>query len=111
MTQEEILGHSEKRIMSSIFTLLVATLARRGGVRAMGQPSLPYSMVALRARFANDDETLWPGETVDVTLTLATLASGIEAGERLIVSGQKDIAPGKQIKIQADNGHFLARTP
>ena len=37
MTQEEILGHSEKRIMSSVFTLLVATLARRGGVRAMGQ--------------------------------------------------------------------------
>jgi len=115
------------------------------------------AMVALRARFANDDETLWPGETVDVTLTLATLtnavvvpssavqlgmagpfvlvvrpdlkverrlvttgnqfgkdiviASGIEAGERLIISGQKDIAPGKQIKIQAGNGHFLARTP
>ena len=115
------------------------------------------AMVALRARFANDDETLWPGETVEVTLTLATLtnvvvvpscavqsglagpyllvvrpdltverrpvtlgnrfgketiiASGIQAGERLITSGQKDIAPGKQIKIQADNGHFLARTP
>jgi len=115
------------------------------------------SMVALRACFANDDETLWPGETVDVVLTLATLtnvvvvpssavqvglagpfvlvvrpdlkverrlvttgnqfgkdtviASGIAAGERLIISGQKDIAPGKQIKIQADNGHFLAKTP
>src|SRR5437667_6586907 len=115
------------------------------------------AMVAFRARFANDDEMLWPGETVDVTLTLATLtnavvvpssavqlgmagpfvlvvrpdlkverrlvttgnqfgkdiviASGIEAGERLITSGQKDIAPGKQIKIRADNGHVLARTP
>jgi len=115
------------------------------------------AMVAVRARFANDDEALWPGETVDVTLTLATLAnvvvvpssavqvglggpyllvvrpdlsverrrvtvgdqfgkdtiiaSGIEAGERLITSGQKDIAPGKPIKIQADNGHVLARTP
>ena len=33
------------------------------------------SMVALRARFANDDETLWPGETVDVVLTLATLTN------------------------------------
>ena len=123
----------------------------------MGQPSLPYSKVALRARFANDDETLWPGETVDVTLTLATftnvvvvpssavqlglagpyvlvvrpdlkverrfvttgnhsgkdtiIASGIEAGERLITRGQKDIAPGKQIKIQADDGHALAKTP
>ncbi len=109
----------------------------------------------MRARFANDDETLWPGETVDVVLTLATLtdvvvvpssavrvglagpfvlvvrpdlkverrpvttgnqfgkdtiiASGIEAGERLITSGQKDIVPGKQIKIQADNGHLVAR--
>ena len=123
----------------------------------MGQPALPYSKVALRARSANDDETLWPGETVDVTLTLATftnvlvvpssavqlglagpyvlvvrpdlkverrlvttgnhsakdtiIASGIEAGERLIISGQKDIAPGKQINIQAYNGHVLARTP
>ena len=114
-------------------------------------------MVAVRARFENDDEALWPGETVDVTLTLATLtnavvvpssavqlglhgpyvlvvrpdlkverrlvttgnrfgkdtiiASGVEAGERLITSSQKDIAPGKQIKIQADNGHFVASTP
>src|SRR6185369_12683388 len=33
------------------------------------------AMVALRARFANDDETLWPGETVEVTLTLATLTN------------------------------------
>ena len=32
-------------------------------------------MVAVRARFANDDETLWPGETVEVTLTLATLTN------------------------------------
>ena len=115
------------------------------------------AMVAVRARFANDDEALWPGETVDVTLTLATLtnvvvvpssavqlglagpyvlvvrpdlkverrlvttgndsakdtiiASGIEAGERLITRGQKHIAPGKQIKNQADDGHALAKTP
>jgi multidrug efflux system membrane fusion protein len=115
------------------------------------------AMVALRARFANDDETLWPGETVDGVLTLATLtnvvivpssavqvglagpyllvvrpdltverrpvtignqfgnetiiASGIASGEKLITSGQEHITPGKQIKIQADNGHFLARTP
>src|SRR3989442_10674325 len=87
MTQEEILGHSEKRIMSSIFTLLVATLARRGGVRAMGQPSLPYSMVALRARFANDDETLWPGETVDVTLTLATLTNVVVVPSSSVQAG------------------------
>ena len=115
------------------------------------------SMVALRARFANDDETLWPGETVDVVLTLATLtnvvvvpssavqvgvagpyllvvrpnltverravtidnqlgketiiASGIASGEKLITNGQEHVTPGKQIKIQAGNGHFLARTP
>src|SRR5438874_2080196 len=37
VTSEEVPGRSEKRIMSSILTLLVATLARRGGVRAMGQ--------------------------------------------------------------------------
>jgi len=29
------------------------------------------AMVALRARFANDDEMLWPGETVNVSLTLS----------------------------------------
>jgi multidrug efflux system membrane fusion protein len=115
------------------------------------------AMVGLRASFANEDETLWPGETVDVTLTLDTLtnvvvvpssavhlglagsfvlvvgpdhkverrlvtpgnqlgeftiiAFGIQAGERLIISGQKDIAPGKPIKIQAANGRFLAKTP
>jgi len=119
--------------------------------------SADTSMVALRARFANDDETLWPGETVDVVLALATLtnvvvvpssavqaglagpyllvvrpnltverrpvtidnqlgketiiASGIASGEKLITSGQEHITPGKQIKIQADNGHFLATTP
>jgi len=115
------------------------------------------AMVGLRASFANENETLWPGETVDVTLTLDTLtnvvvvpssavqlglagpfvlvvgpdhkverrlvtpgnqlgeftiiAFGIQAGERLIISGQKDIAPGKPIKIQAANGRFLAKTP
>jgi len=111
------------------------------------------AMVALRARLANDDETLWPRETVDVTLTLATLtnvvvvpssavqsdlagsyllvvrpdlrverrpvttgervgretiiASGIEAGERLITSGQEHVTPGKQIKIHVANNHTL----
>jgi hypothetical protein len=39
------------------------------------------------------------------------IASGIEAGERLITGGQKDITPGNQIKIQADDGDFFARTP
>jgi membrane fusion protein, multidrug efflux system len=32
-------------------------------------------MVAVRARFANDDEALWSGETVDATLTLSTLTN------------------------------------
>lgn len=114
-------------------------------------------MVALRARFANDDETLWPGETVDVALRLATItnvvvvtssavqlgltgpyllvvrpnlsverrpvttgnragretiiASGIQAGERLITSGQEHVTPGKQIRIHAENSHSLASTP
>jgi multidrug efflux system membrane fusion protein len=34
-------------------------------------------MVAVRARFANDDEALWPGETVGATLTLSTLTNVI----------------------------------
>ena len=39
VTQEEILGRSERRIMSTLLTLLVPTLARNAGVRAMGPPS------------------------------------------------------------------------
>jgi hypothetical protein len=34
-------------------------------------------MVALRAHFANDDETLWPDETVEATFTLATVANAV----------------------------------
>lgn len=33
------------------------------------------AMVALRARFANDDEALWPGEPIEVALTLDTLTN------------------------------------
>ena len=115
------------------------------------------AMVALRARFANDDEILWPGETVDVALTLATLtnavvvpssavqlgltgpyllvvrpdlsverrlvttgnrmgretiiASGIHAGESLVIGGQEHVTPGKQIRIHAENSSSLASTP
>jgi multidrug efflux system membrane fusion protein len=45
------------------------------------------AMVAVRARFANDDETLWPGETVDVTLTLATLTNVVVAPSSAVRSG------------------------
>ena len=45
------------------------------------------AMVALRARFANDDETLWPGETVDVTLTFATLANAVVVPSSAVQSG------------------------
>ena len=115
------------------------------------------AMVGLRAHFANDDETLWPGKTVDVTLTLAKItnvvvvpssavqlglagpyllvvrpdltverrpvttgnrvdretiiASGIQASERLITSGQEHVTPGKHIKIHAGTSHSLASTP
>jgi len=112
------------------------------------------AMVSVRARFANDDETLWPGETVEVTLTLATLtnavvvpssavrlglsgpyllvvkpdltverrpvttgnrsggetiiASGLQAGERLITAGQERVTPGKRLKIPAETSHAFA---
>jgi multidrug efflux system membrane fusion protein len=115
------------------------------------------AMVSVRARFANDDETLWPGETVEVTLTLATLtnavvvpssavrsglsgpyllvvkpdltverrpvttgnlaggetviASGLQAGERLITTGQGRVTPGKHLKIPAETSHALASSP
>ena len=114
-------------------------------------------MVSVRARFANDDETLWPGETVEVTFTLATLtnavvvpssavrlglsgpyllvvkpdltvkrrpvtagnraggetiiASGLQAGERLITAGQERVTPGKHLKIPAETSHALASSP
>jgi len=115
------------------------------------------AMVSVRARFANDDETLWPGETVEVTLNLATLtnavvvpssavrsglsgpyllvvnpdltverrpvttgnraggetiiASGLQAGERLITAGQERVTPGKHLKIHAETSHAFASSP
>jgi multidrug efflux system membrane fusion protein len=115
------------------------------------------AMVSVRARFANDDETLWPGETVEVTLTFATLtsavvvpssavrlglsgpyllvvkpdltverrpvsagnraggetiiASGLQAGERLITAGQERVTPGKHIKLHAETSHAFASSP
>jgi multidrug efflux system membrane fusion protein len=48
------------------------------------------AMVSVRARFANDDESLWPGETVEVTLTLATLTNAVvvpSSAVRLGLSG------------------------
>lgn len=115
------------------------------------------AMVSLRARFANDEEALWPGETVNVTLTLATLSnaivvpasavqtdqtgryllvvkpdlvverrpvaaynctfgetiieSGVQAGERVVSSGQARLTPGKRIKIQSQAGDALAGMP
>jgi len=115
------------------------------------------AMVSVRARFANDDESLWPGETVEVTLTLATLtnavvvpssavrlglsgpyllvvkpdltverrpvttanraggetiiASGLQAGERLITAGQERVTPGKHLEIHAETSHSFASSP
>jgi multidrug efflux system membrane fusion protein len=115
------------------------------------------AMVSVRARFENADESLWPGETVEVTLTLATLtnavvvpssavrlglsgpyllvvkpdltverrpvttgnraggetiiASGLQAGERLITTGQERVIPGKHLKIPAKTSHAFASSP
>jgi multidrug efflux system membrane fusion protein len=35
------------------------------------------AMIPLRARFSNEREVLWPGETVGVTLTLAMLTNAV----------------------------------
>lgn len=45
------------------------------------------AMVALRARFANDTETLWPGETVEVTLTLTTLSNVVIVPSSAVQAG------------------------
>src|SRR5262249_45037533 len=34
-------------------------------------------MIPFRARFPNAEETLWPGETINVTLTLGTLTNAV----------------------------------
>lgn len=45
------------------------------------------AMVSLRARFDNDDEALWPGETVDVTLTLRTLTNAVVVPASAVQAG------------------------
>ena len=67
----------------------------------------PFVLI-VRPDFKVERRLVTPGNQLgDFTV----IASGIEPGERLIISGQKDIAPGKTIKVQADNGQFVARTP
>jgi len=60
--------------------------------------------VALRARFANDDETLWPGETVDVALTLATLTNVVVVPSSAVQLGLAGPLSSLSARISRSNG-------
>jgi len=45
--------------------------------------------VLLKARFANDDEALWPGQFIDVAMTLATLTDALVVPSEAIQTGQQ----------------------
>lgn len=45
--------------------------------------------VLLKARFANEDERLWPGQFVDVSLTLATRRAAVTIPARAVQTGQQ----------------------
>ncbi len=45
--------------------------------------------VLLKARFPNDDEALWPGQFVDITVTLATLTDALVVPSESVQTGQQ----------------------
>src|SRR3989442_7772428 len=47
------------------------------------------STVLLKGRFPNRDETLWPGEFVDVTLVLAVDSAATVVPVQAVVTGQQ----------------------
>lgn len=163
LVPEEQLPPLQERLKNGVLDV-TATIPGNPGKSATGRllfvdnvADTETAMVSVRARFANDDETLWPGETVEVTLTLATLtnavvvpssavrlglsgpyllvvkpdltverrpvsagnraggetiiASGLQAGERLITAGQERVTPGKHIKLHAETSHAFASSP
>jgi multidrug efflux system membrane fusion protein len=114
------------------------------------QVDVATGTIALKATFANDDMRLWPGQFVNVTLTLGVqpdavvvpsaaiqvgqngpyvfvikenstvelrlvridrslndktvIASGLKAGERVVVDGQLRLANGTRVTVQAPSG-------
>jgi multidrug efflux system membrane fusion protein len=114
------------------------------------QVDVATGTIALKATFANDDGRLWPGQFVNVTLTLGiqpnavmvpsaaiqvgqngpyvfvikenstvelrlvrldrtlsdktVIASGLKAGERVVVDGQLRLANGTRVTVQAPGG-------
>jgi multidrug efflux system membrane fusion protein len=163
LVPEEQLPALQERLKNGVLDV-TATIPGNPGKSATGRllfvdnvADTETAMVSVRARFANDDESLWPGETVEVTLTLATLtnavvvpssavrlglsgpyllvvkpdltverrpvsagnraggetiiASGLQAGERLITAGQERVTPGKHIKLHAETSHAFASSP
>jgi multidrug efflux system membrane fusion protein len=163
LVPEEQLPALQERLKNGVLDV-TATIPGNPGKSATGRllfvdnvADTETAMVSVRARFANDDESLWPGETVEVTLTLATLtnavvvpssavrlglsgpyllvvkpdltvelrpvsagnraggetiiASGLQAGERLITAGQERVTAGKHIKLHAETSHAFASSP
>jgi multidrug efflux system membrane fusion protein len=62
--------------------------------------------VLLKAAFPNEDERLWPGQFLNVTLTLATRADTLMIPGRAVQSGQD----GKYVFVVRDDGTVEPRT-
>lgn len=127
-----------------------------GGAPAMGaldfidnEVDRATGTIRLKAKFANTDRRLWPGQFVNVVLRLASenatvapsaavqtaqtgnyvfvvkpdgtaeqrtvevrrawgdltvIASGLEAGERVVVDGQLRVRPGAKVQVQGQGG-------
>src|SRR3989442_13785977 len=63
------------------------------------------STVLLKGRFPNRDETLWPGEFVDVTLVLAVDSAATVVPVQAVVTGQQ----GTYVLVVAADGRVSKR--
>src|SRR3989442_15991666 len=63
------------------------------------------STVLLKGRFPNRDETLWPGEFVDVTLVLAVDSAATVVPVQAVVTGQQ----GTYVFVVAADGRVSQR--
>jgi multidrug efflux system membrane fusion protein len=70
---------------------------------------LTTGTIKLKATFANKDKTMWPGQFVNVALTLSELqdavvtpsisvvASGLKPGDQVVTVGQLRLVPGARV--------------
>jgi multidrug efflux system membrane fusion protein len=80
---------------TTAFPVMAAT---KDGGQKLAQGTLSFidntvdpqtGMITLKATFANRDRTLWPGQYVDVALTLETRTNSVVVPTRAVQTGQK----------------------